>query len=89
MTGNREFNLELHIDELALHGFGPLDRAELGAAVERALGRLIALRGLPPSLVRGGRTERLDGGCFTVRPGTETDHLADRIARSVYRGFES
>ena len=89
MNGKRDFDLDLRIDELALHGFEQMDRTELGTAVERALGQLFAQRGLPSSLSRGGHVESLDGGRFAASPGTSVQEIGGQIARGIYRGFGS
>ena len=47
-------NIELHIEELVLHGFSPGDRYRIGEAVEQELTRLLADRGVPQSLAEGG-----------------------------------
>ena len=52
-------NIELHIEELVLHGFEPGDRHRIGEAIERELARLFAEQGTPPSLAQGAR------GCAT------------------------
>ena len=44
--------IELHIEELVLHGFAPGDRHPIGDAVEHELIRLFAEQGLP-SLLNG------------------------------------
>ena len=47
MTARSKPSVEVHIDELVLHGFAPGDRRGIGDAVERELARLLAARGLP------------------------------------------
>ena len=80
-------NVELHIDELVLHGFAPGDSYRIGAAVERELSRLFAERGTPPSLARGGSTNRLDGGAFEAKPDSRAEAIGARVARAVYGGL--
>ena len=56
-------NVELHIEELVLHGFEPGDRDQIAQAVERELARLLlAEGGLPPSVAQNGGLFHLDGG---------------------------
>ena len=85
MNGNRDF--ELRIDELVLHGFGHLNRAELGAGVEQVLSRLFAQRDLPSSLSRGGRVDSLDGGMFTAQRGSGVRDIGGQIAQAIYRSL--
>ena len=76
--------VELHIDELALHGFAPADRYRIGAAVEHELASLLTERGLPPSLGLIGELARLDGGAFELAPGMPAEAIGARIARAIY-----
>lgn len=76
-------NVELHIEELVLHGFSPGDRCRIGDAVERELGRLFIERGVPQS-VRGGGLAYLDGGALEVKPGSKAEEVGVRVARGVY-----
>jgi len=79
--------LDLRVGELVVDGLPVADRAALGAAVERELARLLAERGVPPSLARGGSVAGLDGGRFTAAPGADPVALGIRIARAVYGGL--
>jgi hypothetical protein len=81
-------NIELHIEELVLHGFAPGDRYEIGAAVERELARLFAEQGLPTSLSGGGDFARFNGGSFNVTPGSQAEAIGTRVAQSVYGGIK-
>ena len=80
-------NVELHIEELVLHGFAPGDRYRIGDAVERELSLLFAEQGTPPSLARGGDIGRLDGGSFEAKPGSGAETIGIRAARAVYGGL--
>ena len=76
--------IELHIEELVLHGFGLNDRQRIGAAVERELARLIAADGVPPSLAQDRYSARLDGSAFEVAPHAALDTIGAQIAQAVY-----
>ena len=80
-------NVELHIEELVLHGFAPGDRYRIGDAVERELSRLFAEQGTPPALARGGDIGRLDGGSFEAKPGSRAEATGTQVARAVYGGL--
>jgi hypothetical protein len=78
-------NVELHIEELILHGFAPGDRYHIGAAIERELTQLFsAAGGIPPTLMQSIDVERLDGGAFHVAPGAKTGTIGAQIAQAVY-----
>ena len=78
-------NVELHIEELTLHGFSPGDRYHVGDAVERELGRLFIEQGVPPpSSVQSGESAYLDGGAFELKSGSGAEEIGVRVARAVY-----
>jgi hypothetical protein len=79
--------LALHIDELVLDGFPPLDRGRLAIAVERALARLLAEQGVPAGLAESGTADRLDAGSFEVPAGRDAEAVGAGIARAVYGGL--
>ena len=80
-------NVELHIEELVLHGFPPDYRHRIGDAVEQELSRLFTEQGVPPSLSRGGDIPRLDAGAFEVEQDLGADAVGERVARSLYEGM--
>lgn len=80
-------NIELHIEELVLHGFAPGDRNRIGEAVEQELSRLFAERGVPPSLAQGSEIEHLAANAFEVTPGSGAEVMGVQVARAVYGGL--
>ena len=52
--------VQLHIEELVLHGFAPADRYRIAAAVQLELTRLLAEHGVSPALQQGGEAQRLN-----------------------------
>lgn len=74
--------IELHIDELVLHGFNPADRRRIGEAVERELTRLLGEQG-PSGGAGDVQISRLDGGSITLSPGAGPETVGAEIARSV------
>jgi len=80
-------SIDLHIEELALHGFSPGDRYRIGDAVERELARLLAEQGVPPSLAQGFEVARMDGGAFEVQPQARPETIGAQVAQAVYRGL--
>ncbi|HEX6709750.1 MAG TPA: hypothetical protein VF068_05405 [Rubrobacter sp.] len=81
-------NVELHIEELVLHGFPPDYRHHIGGAVEQEISRLFTEQGVPPSLSRGGNIPRLDAGAFRMSPELGADAVGARVARSLYEGMK-
>ena len=81
--------VSVSIERLVLRGVPPDARAAIGAAVERALGGLIAARGLPPGMARAPVVELAGGSlCVTAGPGAEAigEAIAARILRGVVGG---
>lgn len=79
--------IELHIEELVLHGFSPHNSADLGAAVEREIVRLLQVQGLPSRLTAEANVERLNAGSFNLHATAGTEVLGQDIAKAVYTGF--
>jgi hypothetical protein len=80
-------NVELHIEELVLHGFPPVARHRIGDAATRELARLFAERGVPSSLGEGGEIASLSGGSFEARPELGAEAVGVQVARAVYGGL--
>lgn len=80
-------SIELHIEELVLHGFAPGDRYRIGEAVKDELVRLLTEQGVPRTLASDGEVARLDGGAFEVKPGSGAEAIGVQVARAVYGGF--
>lgn len=80
-------NIEVHIEELVLHGFAPGDRYRIGEAVERELARLIAEREIPNALSGDVHIPRLDGGSFQTGADGKPGVAGVEIARSVHNSL--
>jgi hypothetical protein len=83
----RPANIELHIEELVLHGFAPGDRYGIGEAVERELQRLFAEQGALPRLAQDGEVAHLDGGAFEVARGARAETIGAQIAQTLHGGL--
>lgn len=76
--------IELHIEELVLHGFAANDGHRIGAVIEHELRRLIVAgtdEGLPNKSVE---VERLDAGAFGLDPNPRPRTVGQRVAQHVY-----
>jgi hypothetical protein len=80
-------SIDLHIQELVLHGFPPGDRYRIGDAVRVELARLLAEQGVPAALTREREVARLDVGAFEFAPGAKAEGLAAGVALSVHGGL--
>jgi hypothetical protein len=80
-------SVELHIEELVLHGFAPGDRHRIADAVERELARLFAEQGVPDALQSGFESPRVDAGSFQMAPDSRAETVGAEVARAIYGGF--
>ncbi len=79
--------LEVHIEELVLHGFSTRDRFAIGDALQQELERLMTEQGLPGVAGQSLSAQRLDGGVFTVAPGARSAAIGAHIAGRVHQGL--
>ena len=80
-------DIELHIEQLVLHGFKPGDRQRIGQAVELELTRMLTEQGVPSSFNNGREVDRLNGGTFSMAPNSRAETLGSQVAQSVYTGL--
>jgi hypothetical protein len=79
--------LELHIEELVLHGFPAGDRFRIGDAVEQELSRLIVEQGL--GLTTELNMEALDAGTFRVGANARPQAIGRQLAHNVHQGLST
>jgi hypothetical protein len=87
-AANRQPSIQLHIEELVLHGFSPGDRYRIGEAVQRELTRLFTEQGLPGRLVRGGEVAHPDSAAFNLAPDAKPEVVGVQVAQAVYGGLK-
>jgi hypothetical protein len=75
--------IELHIEELVLHGFAPEDCCRIGEAVERELASLLGEQGMP-SLENGLEIAGLNVGDISIAKGARPEATGAQIARAIY-----
>jgi hypothetical protein len=83
-TPTRHATVELHIDELILHGFPARDRHRIAAALERELSRLIAQDDLAHLQANSIQLDHLDAGSFRLDPAAQPSHIGRTVAQRVY-----
>jgi len=82
-------NIELHIERLILNGL-PVERrqsAEMQAAVEAELTRLLMTGGLNDGLLAGGALPSLRAEAIQLTNETSAARLGSQIAGAVYGGI--
>jgi hypothetical protein len=81
----RPADIEVHIEELVLHGFDAGDRHGIAAAIRQEMTRLVAMHGVPRAwTAAAGAHAALEGGQFSAVPGATPHSTGAAIARSVY-----
>ena len=78
----REINV--HIEELVLHGFEPRARWQIGDALENELRRLLTARGIPPTWLYN--LDRIEAGTIRATSLTKPAQAGAEIAGAAYRG---
>jgi hypothetical protein len=80
-------SVELHIDELVMHGFSANDRSAIGDAVERELAQLLDKQNVPISLQSGNTVDEIQGATFNAAQNAKPSVIGRQIAQAVYQGF--
>src|SRR5262249_847529 len=86
-TGGLEMKpheIEVHIEELILHGFQPAHRWQVGDALQQELHGLLAERGLPSLWLSS--PQRIGAGTISSAGLTRPAQVGADIAGAVYRG---
>lgn len=79
--------LNLHIDQLTLHGFDRIDRHQVGSAVQTELSRLIREQGLPSSLNQTQTIGNMNAGEFKTGQSMGANSIGTQVAQKIYRGM--
>jgi hypothetical protein len=83
----KPLSIDVHIQELVLHGFPPSQRHAIAEAVERGLAQMLVLHDVPRSFHHQTYHEELHGGSFHVKAGSRPQTIGTSIARSIYKGL--
>jgi hypothetical protein len=84
----KPLTIELHIEELVLHGFARRDRLAIADALQEELSRVIAEDGLAE--IRGPASiERVKAGSFHVAAEAGGKAIGTQAANAVYQGVRA
>lgn len=83
-----EHSVDLHIEELVLHGFAPGDRYRIGDAIERELTRILTEQRLPPAMTQDAATPHVDGGAVEISARSDAETIGVQLAKAIYGGFD-
>ena len=81
--------IELHIEELVLHGFTAYNAHQIGDAIQREITRLLRERRLPSALSADINLERLNAGSFTIQSGAKAEVVGTSIGNAIYQPLQS
>ncbi len=77
--------IELHIEELVLHGFPATHRLNIGDALQDELQRLLAEQGFTSPVIKPINIGRLDAGSFQVAKNAKPGAVGTQLARQLHR----
>jgi hypothetical protein len=83
--GNRPRSIELHINELVLHGFAPADRRPIAESIEHELRTLLTNEDFANATSL--TVERIAGGSFQLETNRRHESAGTNIAREIYKGL--
>lgn len=81
--------LDLHIDELALHGFPPQDRDRIAGSLQHELHRLLASGAQDLLPHTSFSLDRLDVGSFSAGISGSPQYIGRQVAQRIYRQLTS
>jgi hypothetical protein len=84
VTGQPPRRIEVHIENLVLHGFDPRQRHAIADAVEAELARLLAAEPIGPATEPPGSAA---GGDFSLEPGAPAGATGVGVAAVVRRAI--
>jgi hypothetical protein len=76
--------IDVHIEELILHGFEPANRWRIADALQQELRGLLAAKGVPASWLSSPR--QIEAGTTRLASLTQFTQTGATIARAAYRG---
>lgn len=80
--------INIHIDNLVIHGFDRIERDQVGSAVQKELSRLISEQGLPSALKKSQTIGNLNAGEFRTGKSSSPRNVGIQVAQKIYRGME-
>ena len=77
--------IEVHIEQIVLHGYAPGDTRRLGEALQAELTRLVQKHGVNGSGMENLSLQTLDGGRLKAAEKPSTEALGARLAHSIHQ----
>ena len=82
-----EYSVDLHIEELMLHGFAPGDRRQIGDSFEAEMNRLLTDTDISPSFLKSGEIALSNELEFDLASNASPESIGRQIARVIFRSF--
>lgn len=79
--------VELHIEELVLHGFPPGERRAIGEAVTAELTRLLGEPGAAAKIGKSRMAATLDAGSLQLARDARPEMVGAQLAQIVYQSL--
>jgi hypothetical protein len=76
--------IDVHVEELVLHGFEPANRWLIADALEQELRGLLTAKGVPSQWLSS--PERMEGGRITYASLTKPERAGIEIAGAAFQG---
>jgi hypothetical protein len=80
-------SVELHIEDLVLHGFDFAHRYAIGEAIERELTRLSSEQGSTIAATENVEIAIVNGGAIDLKQGSSAEATGIQLARAIHRGL--
>jgi hypothetical protein len=84
---SQKSEINLHIDELVLHGFAPCEKNHIRDALEKELSRLFSAQSNFSNLSKSTLRDRVDGGNFRMANSATPNVVGAQIAGAVFGGI--
>jgi hypothetical protein len=80
--------VQLHIEELILHGLPPHQRHAIGEAVEHELTALLSQPGALSAFTASRELPHLDAGTLNLRAEAPAAQIGHELARAIHGGLQ-
>jgi hypothetical protein len=75
--------LDLQIEDVAFHGFEPLDASAVGDAIAWRLGESLGRRSIPVGLLKGYDRDRISLPDVRIPPRASARRVGEAVAKAV------
>jgi hypothetical protein len=77
-------SIEVHIEELILHGFAAEGSHRIAGALREELARLLAMQAVPTRAIQMRHAAQWDSRAFRAAAGGSEEAIGTQVARSVF-----